>query len=144
MDVFVTPLKVVNDPLVRQLFLDNEDVLEELDDALLDVKVIKLCNHGLLVFEVLFVLVNQRISLINDVSDVVEDRAIVADVQRGELVGEVLVLLFLPLQFAMHVLDLNVVAFELADDQLLVLASEVEKELEIEGLYLPPKLFLDL
>lgn len=48
-DVLVTPLEVVDDSLVGQLLLQNEDVLEEIQDALLDIKVVEFCNHGLLI-----------------------------------------------------------------------------------------------
>jgi hypothetical protein len=48
-DVLVTPLEVVDDSLVSQLLLQNEDVLEEIQDALLDIKVVEFCNHGLLI-----------------------------------------------------------------------------------------------
>jgi hypothetical protein len=48
-DVLVTPLEVVDDSLVGQLLLQNEDVLEEIKDALLDIKVVEFCNHGLLI-----------------------------------------------------------------------------------------------
>lgn len=48
-DVLVAPLEVVDDSLVGQLLLQNEDVLEEIQDALLDIKVVEFCNHGLLI-----------------------------------------------------------------------------------------------
>jgi hypothetical protein len=48
-NVLITPLKVVNDPLVSELLLENENVLEELEDTLFDIKVIEFCNHGFLV-----------------------------------------------------------------------------------------------
>lgn len=80
--ILIAPFEVVNNALVRQLLLDDEDVLEEFDDSLLYVKMIKLCNHGLLIFEVLFVLVNEGISFIDDVPNIIKHRAIIADVQR--------------------------------------------------------------
>ena len=91
-DVLVAPLEVVDDLLVGQLLLDDENVLKEVDDAFFDIKVVELSDHGLLVLQVSFVLVNQSISLVNHVSDVVEDCAIGADVQLGQLVCQVLVL----------------------------------------------------
>lgn len=57
-DIFVAPLEVVDDPLVGQLLLQNEDVLEEIQDALLDIKVVEFCYHGLLIFQIFLVLVN--------------------------------------------------------------------------------------
>ena len=62
-DVLVAPLEVVNDALVRQLLLDNEDVLEEVDDALLDVEVVELGNHRLLILQVLLILLSNLITM---------------------------------------------------------------------------------
>ena len=50
MNIFVTPFEVVDDAFVSQLLLDDKDILEEIIDALIDVKMIELCNHGLLIF----------------------------------------------------------------------------------------------
>ena len=69
-NVFVTPLKVMDDAFVSQLFLDDKDILEEIIDALINVKMIELCNHGLLVFQVAFICVNESITLINDASEI--------------------------------------------------------------------------
>jgi hypothetical protein len=49
-DVFIAPLEVVDDAFVSQLLFDNKQVLEKLNYAFVDVKVVKLCDHGLLVF----------------------------------------------------------------------------------------------
>ena len=72
MDVLVTPLKVVDNPLVCQLLLHYKQVLEEVDDALVNIEVIKLSNHCLLVLEVLLVSIDKCIPLINDTPNVVE------------------------------------------------------------------------
>ena len=64
MNIFVPPFEVVDDPFVSELFLDNEDVLEEVYDPLLDIEVVKLSNHGLLVLQILLILVDQGIPLI--------------------------------------------------------------------------------
>ena len=50
MYVLVTPLEVVDNPLVSQLLFNNEYVLEKIDYSLLDVEMVKLSNHGFLVF----------------------------------------------------------------------------------------------
>ena len=50
MNIFVTPFEVVDYAFVSQLLLDYKDILEEIIDALIDVKMIELCNHGLLIF----------------------------------------------------------------------------------------------
>ena len=71
-DILVSPFKVMDDAFVRQLFLHDEDVLEKVNDAFVDIKVIKLSNHGLLVFQVTFVSVDQGISFVDDTPDVVE------------------------------------------------------------------------
>lgn len=73
MNVLVTPLEVVNDSLICQLLLYYEDVLEELYDPLLDIKMIEFRNHSLLIFQVLFIRINQSISLINHTSNIIED-----------------------------------------------------------------------
>lgn len=116
MNVLVAPLEVVNDSLICQLLLDDEDVLEEVDDPLLDVKVVELSNHCLLILQISLILVNQCIPLINDVSDVVKDGAVCAHVELGQLLGQVLVLFLLLLQFVVHVLNLNIIALQFADD----------------------------
>ena len=82
-DVFVTPLEVVNDSLVRQLFLHDECVLKEVDDALFDVEVIELSDHCFLVLEVPLVLVDQGVALVDYVSNIVKDCAVRAVVQLG-------------------------------------------------------------
>lgn len=49
MNIFVAPFEVMDYPFIRQLFLDDENILKEVYNPLLDIKVIKLCDHGLLV-----------------------------------------------------------------------------------------------
>ena len=71
-DIFVAPLKVVDDALIRQLLLHDEDVLEEVDDSFVDVKVVELGNHRLLVLQISLVLINQSVALVDDRSDVIE------------------------------------------------------------------------
>jgi len=64
-DVFVTPLEVMDDALVSELLLNNEDVLEEVNDSLFDVEMVELSDHSLLVLKVFLVGVNQSVPLIN-------------------------------------------------------------------------------
>ena len=52
-DVFVAPFKIVDDSFVSQLLLHDEQILEKVNNALVDVEMIELCYHRLLVFEVL-------------------------------------------------------------------------------------------
>jgi len=49
MNILIAPLKIMNNPLICQLFFDNKNVLEEIDDPLLNVKVIELSNHSFLI-----------------------------------------------------------------------------------------------
>jgi len=49
MDIFIAPFEVVDDAFVCQFFLNNEDVLEEVDYPLVNVEMIKLSYHSLLV-----------------------------------------------------------------------------------------------
>ena len=125
-DVFVTPLEVVDDPLVGQLLLQNEDVLEEIQDALLDIKVVEFCYHGLLILQIFLVLVNQGVSLIYYTSDIVEDGGVSASrrfLEGGKLVLKSLVLPFLPHQLFIHVADLAIVLVKLSHYHLVVCAA---------------------
>ena len=72
MDVLVTPFEVMYDALVRKFLLHYEQVLEKLNYPLVDIKVIKLSNHGLLILKILLVLVYQGISLVDNATDVIE------------------------------------------------------------------------
>jgi hypothetical protein len=57
-NVLVSPLKVMNDPFIREFFLEDENVLKEFQDSLLYIKVIEFSNHSLLIFKVSLILVN--------------------------------------------------------------------------------------
>ena len=57
-NVLVAPFKVVDDALVGQLFLHDENVLEEINDSFVYVKVIELRNHRLLILEIPLICVN--------------------------------------------------------------------------------------
>jgi hypothetical protein len=48
-NVLIAPLEVVYNAFVSQLLLDNEQVLEKLNNPLVDVEVIELCNHCFLI-----------------------------------------------------------------------------------------------
>ena len=81
MDVFVAPFEVVDDTLVCQLFLNDKDVLEKVNDALVDIEVIELCNHRLLVLQIFLVEIAQGVALINDAPNVVESLRITVPLQ---------------------------------------------------------------
>ena len=83
MDIFVTPFKIVNDPLVCQLLFHDEQVLKEVDDALIDVEVIKLGNHRLLILQVSLVLVDQCVALVDHRLDVIESLPVGLSFQLG-------------------------------------------------------------
>lgn len=72
MNVLVSPLEVVDDSPVRQLLLDYEQALEELNDMLLDVYMIVLSDHGLLILQIGLILLDKSLSIINDVPDLFE------------------------------------------------------------------------
>ena len=57
-DVLVAPFEVVDNALVRELFLYNEDVLEEVYDSLVYIKMVEFRNHCLLILEISFILVD--------------------------------------------------------------------------------------
>ena len=71
-DILVSPFEVMDDAFVCQLFLHDEDVLEKVNDALIDIKVIEFSNHGLLVFQVTFVLIDKGVPFVDDTPDVIE------------------------------------------------------------------------
>lgn len=75
-NIFIAPLEIMNDPLICKLFLHYENVLEELNNPFINVKVVKFSNHGLLVLQVKFILINKCITLINNVSYVVKEGSI--------------------------------------------------------------------
>lgn len=122
MDVLVAPFEVVNDALVRQLLLHDEDVLKEVDNALIDVEVVELSNHRLLVLEVLLVEVDEGIAFVNYAADIVKGLCVAAPLQLCQSIIEGLVFAFLPLQLKIHVLYLRIVALELTQDHFLVLS----------------------
>lgn len=64
-DVLVAPFEVVDDTFVSQFLFHYENVLKEIYYSFFDIKVIELCNHGLLVLQVLLVRIHQGISLVN-------------------------------------------------------------------------------
>ena len=97
MNIFVAPLEVVDDALVSQLLLHNKQVLEEVDDSFVDVEVVKLGDHGFLVLQILLILINQRITFIDDTSDVVKDLGISRLLQVGKRIVQGLVLSFFTL-----------------------------------------------
>ena len=119
-NVLVSPFKVMDDPLVGQLLLDDEDVLEEVDDALIDIKMVELSNHRLLVLQVAFVGVYKRISLINDTSNVVKAGDVGCPFQLCQCVLKRLIFPLFSFQLKVHVLNRDVVTFELPEDHLFV------------------------
>ena len=125
MNILVTPLEVMDDALISQLFLDNENILEEVDYPLLNIKMIELSNHRLLIFQIALVLINQGISFVNDVSNVVKHSRISAQIKLLELVRQILILFLLFLQLIVHVLNLNVVALQLTNNELLILSPVI-------------------
>ena len=66
----------MDDALICQFLFQNKDILEEVQDSLLNVEMIELGYHGLLIFKVFLVLINQGIPFVNDRSDVIKDRCV--------------------------------------------------------------------
>jgi len=75
-DILVAPFEIVDDALVCKLFLDDEQILKEINYSLVDVEVVELCYHRLLVLQVLVELINQGVALVDHTADVVEDLCI--------------------------------------------------------------------
>lgn len=84
MNVLVAPLEVVDYSFVGQLLLNNKNVLEEVDDPLVDVKVVELSNHSLLILEVSFVRVNQGVAFVNDGADIVKNLGVSLSLQLSQ------------------------------------------------------------
>jgi hypothetical protein len=57
-NVFVSPLEVVDNAFICQLLLQNKNVLEEVKDTLLYIEVIEFSNHSLLVLQISLILVD--------------------------------------------------------------------------------------
>ncbi len=72
-DIFVSPFKIVNNSFICKLLLEDKDILEEIQNALFYIKMIELGDHGLLIFKIPLVLVDQSISLVNDTANIVKD-----------------------------------------------------------------------
>ena len=64
MNILIAPLEVVNDSFVSQLPLDNENILKELDNSFIDIKMVKFSNHCFLVFKILLVRIDKCVSFI--------------------------------------------------------------------------------
>ena len=78
MNVLVTPLKVMNDTFISQLFLNNEDVLEEINNSLFDIEMVEFGNHCLLVLQVSLICINESISLVNHISNIIKNGTVSA------------------------------------------------------------------
>ena len=77
-NVFIAPFEIVDDSFIGELFLDDEDVLKEVNNSFFDVKVIEFCYHSFLVLKVSLVDINQSISFVNYIPDVIEHSAVCA------------------------------------------------------------------
>lgn len=119
-DVLVAPFEIVDDALVCKLFLDDEQILEEINYSLVDVEVVELCYHGLLVLQILVELINQGVALVDHTADVVENLCICVFLKFSKSVVECVVFPLFALQLVMHRLNLCVVALELAQDHVFV------------------------
>ena len=80
MNILISPFKIVDDALVRQLILNNKNILEEVNNPFLDIEVVELGNHCLLVLKISFILVDESISFIDYVSYIVKDCDVLAHV----------------------------------------------------------------
>ena len=71
MNVLVAPFEVMDNALVSQLFLHNENVLEEIDDSLIDIEMVELSYHSFLVLQVSLICVDECVSFVDHTSDAV-------------------------------------------------------------------------
>lgn len=120
MDIFVSPLEVVDYSLVRKLLLNNEQILEKVHDSLVDVEMVKLGDHSLLIFKIFVKRVNQSVAFVNNAADIVEYLGVGIFFEFGKGIVECVVFAFFTLQLIVHALDLSVVALKLADNHFLV------------------------
>lgn len=84
--VLIAPLKVMDDSLISELLLHNENVLEEVDNSLLDIKMVEFCDHGFLILQISLVYINQGIPFIYDITNIVKNSSIGANIHLSELV----------------------------------------------------------
>lgn len=83
-DVFVSPLEVMDNSFISQFFLYDEQILEEINNSFVDVEVVKLSYHCLLIFKVFFICVDQAISLVNDTANVVKNLSVHVLFESGQ------------------------------------------------------------
>ena len=84
MYILVTPLKVVDDPLICEFLFNNKDVLKKLNDSFVYIEVVELSNHSLLILEVSFVRVNQGVAFVNDGADIVKNLGVSLSFQLSQ------------------------------------------------------------
>ena len=101
---------------VCQFFLHDKDVLKEVNDSFFYVEMVEFGYHGFLVFEISFVLVNESITFINHISNIIKNGAICTLIKQIELISKILVLFLLSLKLVEHVLDLDEITFEFTND----------------------------
>jgi hypothetical protein len=53
--ILVTPLKVVDDPLICEFLFNNKDVLKKLNDPFVYIEVVELSNLRFLVLQIFFI-----------------------------------------------------------------------------------------
>lgn len=75
-NVLVAPFKIMNYSFVSQLLLDYEDILEEINYSLLNIKMVEFCYHSFLAFQVSLISIDHCIPFINDTSYIVEYRGV--------------------------------------------------------------------
>jgi len=83
MDVLVAPLEIMYYSFVSKLLFHDENILEEINDPLFDVEMVELSDHRFLIFQIPLVLVDQRISFIDYVPDIVKDSAVSTHIKLG-------------------------------------------------------------
>jgi len=114
-DVLIPPLEVMDDSLVSQFLLHDEQVLEEVNDALVDVEMIEFRNHGFLVFEVLLIGVDEGVPLVNDGSDVIEDLLVHVALQTCQCLVQSSIFALFAFELLEHILNCFIVAVQLSN-----------------------------
>ena len=74
MNVFVAPFKIMNDSSICELLFHDEEILKEFSNVFFDVYMRVLSYHcSLLITKILLVFLNQYLSIIYDVSNIIKN-----------------------------------------------------------------------
>ena len=76
MDVFISPLEVVDNTLISEFLFNDKKILEKFNHSFVDVEMIELSYHSLLIFQIFLIRIDESVPLIDYRSDVVESLSV--------------------------------------------------------------------